>query len=369
MSPPRPEVLAFLQDIKQHPDDDTPRLIFADWLEEHGDPRGHFVRVQCELAACVPSEPRRKPLEKREQELLAQYRHLWLGPLLEDTASRSLVRVDAQFRRGLLHLRCPLDLLRQRQWARWDVWRQSETLAWVEGLRLSGVRAEPLRELCDTPLLSTLGTLGLELSPSDSGHSIRLLANCPHLARLAGLQLGHTTLTDQDLAVFGRSEVFASLQRLGLAGVGLGARGVAFLRAFAALSHLDLTFNMFGDAGATELAGTPLTRLRSLILDSNGITDRGAEALSYSPHLRELRQLSLGNNLIGSDGAAALAQSPIAENLVRLNLKNNRIGAKGADGLIYSAYLQSLKSLELEGNAIPEARRQRLRQRYKGAVV
>src|SRR5207237_133371 len=28
----RPEVLAFLQDIKANPDDETPRLILADWL-------------------------------------------------------------------------------------------------------------------------------------------------------------------------------------------------------------------------------------------------------------------------------------------------------------------------------------------------
>ena len=31
---------AFLADIRDHPDDDTPRLIYADWLEERGDPRG-----------------------------------------------------------------------------------------------------------------------------------------------------------------------------------------------------------------------------------------------------------------------------------------------------------------------------------------
>jgi uncharacterized protein (TIGR02996 family) len=29
---------AFLRDILEHPDDDTPRLIFADWLEDNGDP-------------------------------------------------------------------------------------------------------------------------------------------------------------------------------------------------------------------------------------------------------------------------------------------------------------------------------------------
>ena len=47
-----PEAAAFLAAIAANPDDDTPRLIFADWLEEHGEPeRAEFVRVQVELAA------------------------------------------------------------------------------------------------------------------------------------------------------------------------------------------------------------------------------------------------------------------------------------------------------------------------------
>jgi hypothetical protein len=32
MSPPRAELLAFLQAIKEQPEDDTPRLILADWV-------------------------------------------------------------------------------------------------------------------------------------------------------------------------------------------------------------------------------------------------------------------------------------------------------------------------------------------------
>lgn len=40
---------AFIDDIVQNPEDMTPRLIYADWLEERGDPRGEFIRVQMEL--------------------------------------------------------------------------------------------------------------------------------------------------------------------------------------------------------------------------------------------------------------------------------------------------------------------------------
>ena len=38
---------AFLQAIIEDPDHDAPRLLYADWLEERGDPRGEFIRVQC----------------------------------------------------------------------------------------------------------------------------------------------------------------------------------------------------------------------------------------------------------------------------------------------------------------------------------
>ena len=50
---------AFLADIRAHPDDDAPRLIYADWLEETGGPteavRAEFIRLQCALdAGSVP---------------------------------------------------------------------------------------------------------------------------------------------------------------------------------------------------------------------------------------------------------------------------------------------------------------------------
>ena len=42
---------AILRAVFDSPYDDTPRLVFADWLEEHGDPlRAEFIRLQCELA-------------------------------------------------------------------------------------------------------------------------------------------------------------------------------------------------------------------------------------------------------------------------------------------------------------------------------
>ena len=40
----------FLHEIAANPDDESARLIYADWLEDRGDARAEFVRVQCELA-------------------------------------------------------------------------------------------------------------------------------------------------------------------------------------------------------------------------------------------------------------------------------------------------------------------------------
>lgn len=43
--------LALLAAIHTAPRDDTPRLVYADWLDEHGEPDyGEFIRLQCENA-------------------------------------------------------------------------------------------------------------------------------------------------------------------------------------------------------------------------------------------------------------------------------------------------------------------------------
>src|SRR5262245_2358975 len=72
---------AFLQAIVEEPDDDAVRLIFADWLEEHADPRGEFIRAQCELRRLPPADPRRRRLHARAAELFHRHAHEWLGAL------------------------------------------------------------------------------------------------------------------------------------------------------------------------------------------------------------------------------------------------------------------------------------------------
>ena len=48
----------FLAAICAHPADDVPRLVYADYLEEHDQPeRAHFIRLQCELASLTEQHP------------------------------------------------------------------------------------------------------------------------------------------------------------------------------------------------------------------------------------------------------------------------------------------------------------------------
>jgi uncharacterized protein (TIGR02996 family) len=71
------DATALLAAIRAAADDDAPRLVYADWLDEHGQPeRAEFVRVQCELAR------RKSPaLRRRAAELLAARHDAFAGPL------------------------------------------------------------------------------------------------------------------------------------------------------------------------------------------------------------------------------------------------------------------------------------------------
>jgi uncharacterized protein (TIGR02996 family) len=82
---------SFIRAILEDPASDHPRLVWADALDERGDPRGEFIRVQCELARwpceCDTSEERvyheecrckeRGELQRRERELAMRRCAAW----------------------------------------------------------------------------------------------------------------------------------------------------------------------------------------------------------------------------------------------------------------------------------------------------
>src|SRR5262245_54845051 len=78
----------FLAHICEQPEDDTPRLIYADWLEDHGNhARAEFIRSQIELARLTSDSPRRRQLAAQARELLSKHGKKWTAvvrPLVEE---------------------------------------------------------------------------------------------------------------------------------------------------------------------------------------------------------------------------------------------------------------------------------------------
>jgi uncharacterized protein (TIGR02996 family) len=69
---------AFLDDIAARPDDDTPRLIYADWLDDHGDADwAEFIRVQCRLARGRLEWQELSRLQDRQRELQQRHDQTW----------------------------------------------------------------------------------------------------------------------------------------------------------------------------------------------------------------------------------------------------------------------------------------------------
>jgi uncharacterized protein (TIGR02996 family) len=59
-----PEQATFVSQICENPDDDTVRLVYADWLDENGDPdRAAFIRVQVQIA---PAGQKRLAVHQRQ---------------------------------------------------------------------------------------------------------------------------------------------------------------------------------------------------------------------------------------------------------------------------------------------------------------
>ncbi len=73
---------SLFQAIVKDPENDTPRLIYADWLEENGQPeRAEFIRVQCEAARSPRFSPIWWELSERSEDLLAEHKEEWLPSL------------------------------------------------------------------------------------------------------------------------------------------------------------------------------------------------------------------------------------------------------------------------------------------------
>src|SRR5262245_4910665 len=88
MVTPAGDESALLRAVIEAPEDDGPRLIYADWLEERGrHERAELIRLQVALATTPPYEPLWQELWERSDELVRRHGEEWAGPLGRDARS------------------------------------------------------------------------------------------------------------------------------------------------------------------------------------------------------------------------------------------------------------------------------------------
>jgi uncharacterized protein (TIGR02996 family) len=225
----REQLAVFLRDVKDTPDDDTPRLVLADWLQDQGDPRGELIALSLQRSRIPEDDPRHNELWVRERRLLREHAFEWLGGLIDAVSNWT-------FRKGLLHIEARAERLLTEGV---ESLAEGGAFAWVESLRLTEVSARSVRQLGRSPILHSVCCLDLSenllgdrelllLVQSDRLLALRqlalrrnhfgewgalALARCPHLANVRRLDVRENWLTLQAIGSlqerFGEGVLFA----------------------------------------------------------------------------------------------------------------------------------------------------------------
>ncbi|MFO0808814.1 MAG: TIGR02996 domain-containing protein [Gemmataceae bacterium] len=309
---------AFLRLIASAPDDDAPRLIYADWLDERGDPRGAFIRAQCALARLPANDPRRADLEAVVNQLKAAHAAEW-------TRRISGLVSGHEFRRGF-----------------------------VEEVTLS---ADALLE--HGPELAAAGHLGTVHLP-DVGNDLRRVLNAPAMALVRTLDLVGNRVGDAGAAALMSSSRLANLEAIDLSFNGLTNDGVRVLltRRWPKLRSLDLRgSDGLGRTGAIRIGrSSSLPVLETLDVSDNQLDGSGVWALAHSTALPRLADLRLAGNPVGDAGARALAGSAVfgrqLERIGTLDLSRTQLGSSGIQALVGDPRFKAVQVLKLAGNRI-----------------
>lgn len=331
---------SMVRNVFAHPDDDLSRLIFADWLDDHGcSTWASLIRLQTQR------------LDETEERQLLQ-------PLLHWLLRNLPARVAVEFHRGFLDLTINAD-----QCAQNPVACRLLLGGLVDNLRLVAHNSEPTIFIEPGDPLTLAGTLDLR----------KCRVNFISLSRLAGLEL---PLSEGRLQRVLLSEAQEADVRA-LRGQGRAAQAATSLdfnnwdtllreedvRRMVETPYLEnvrditLTRHELGDVLLNALGrascGANLQRL--FVHERAGVTDQGVlDFLKGAGWLVSLRHLDLSGNSITDAGLRALLQSPLAERLDHLNVTDNVWGDAGA--LVLAEYTSrwGWNSLDLTGATISD---------------
>jgi len=275
---------ALLATIAAHPAEDTPRLMYADWLDEHRQSiRAEFIRVQIAIAQKehLPRAilNRYVDLFKRNQELLDHHRGELLGPLAALPANAEIA-----FRRGF---------------------PSTVELSVGDFLNHSLLLASTTPQ-ADVQVTAVLRRLRSFLTNPDTG--------C--VTKLSGYS---NEIDDTELQPSDDFNLIEGIERMTrLAVLDLEGCGIDDLLC-------DLAYNY------------SVPSLRDIDLSNNAITSTGVANLLRTDLPQQLHRLILGGNPISDDGAIALASrwpTGDADRLEYLNMRFTNIGQAGQRALL-----------------------------------
>jgi uncharacterized protein (TIGR02996 family) len=187
---------ALLAAVRAAPHDDLPRLVYADFLEEAGDPakvaRAEFIRVQCELARVDERHDRWAGLKATETRLWklfgSTFRNELEGKLRNEPYRRGFV---APHRRMIV-----LD-----HFLNWSEDQLNRAPLWEFHVNLRP--PERIDELTRSPRLRRLGFIGLWTMTDQQAVA---LANTPHAVNLAEIHCRHGVMTGAGMRALARSD-------------------------------------------------------------------------------------------------------------------------------------------------------------------
>lgn len=338
---------ALLRAICENPRDDLPRLVFADWLDENGQPeRAAFIRTEIDVYRRPEWDAERVRYEGRARTDTARLAKLpWAADHLTGHPPGVEWGGSPVVRRGFpwcLRVLRPYHLF--GPWAGPSGRHPVERLAFgpdlpdaglllgsgwlgrVSGLSFRDVGYPPSALAQVAAAAAAGGVEAVEFwSAALTPAGAERLAETPLLGRLTSLALGANgpRAAQTCLDALARVGPAARLRHLYLGTSQLGDDGLPALAAAAAvlpLEVLELPKGRLTGERAAAVAGMPLGGVRVLKLGGNPVGNAGAAALAGSPHLPNLLVLDLAFCQVGDDGIRAILESPLADRLVLLDL-------------------------------------------------
>jgi uncharacterized protein (TIGR02996 family) len=367
----------FLETILAAPDDDAPRLVFSDWLEDHGDlARAEFIRVQCELVRLSPRERRHCELAWRAETLLVENRARWVAELpgldgvewLEfERGFVSTVRVPdlrVLFRHDkVIAAAAPVFRVELARLDETKTPRPENAVLWLRILRLSD-RGDSFQTRESTASLLD-GVTELEVVHLREYHDTRWLTSQSDLPLLQQIRFQGSHTAGQAIAawVIDNPSIQPTRLELGTRFVDynsgyfedptIGPEGAVVLAQAANLANLEglnLNRQRIGREGFQAIvSSSTLGRLRELELRAAQTTDVTAlESTRGGPLVR----LDLSLNAIGERGARSLGKSHRLAQLERLDLDTCEINPAGVEALTRAKFWQTLRMLDLSRNPL-----------------